>query len=213
MHPFLVFIIGTTTGVALKYLWDKYKCIDDSQENQTSRTPINFFENVESSIDIEKFYLRSISALFEKYKVDINEIGAFGKLCNKIRHNIRIDLLELFSNQTTIQDLLLVYQNESIKPFKISFNIAESGVCVSNNYLTDEIKILGLSVDKNFSSTQKVELILQAYYAKGIEAILNNYGKKFEKLELLFTTNDSSLDKYYNILKEDLAFDLKLLKK
>ena len=134
-------------------------------------------------------------------------------MCSKIRYNVQLDLLELLSKQASIESLLHTYQTESVKPFQIVFNHADSGSCIKGNQINDTIKNLGFTANSVLNIEQKVELILKAYYAKGIEIILNNFGWKFEKLELLYTTNDPSLEKYYNTLKEDLAFDMKLLKK
>jgi len=216
MPAILVFLLGTGTGFALKYLWDKYKSFDYHENDKPKSTPIHtvdFGDDTEVQKNTDKFYLQSISPLFAKYNVNLNEMDALGNLCNKIQRSIRIDLLELLTNQVSIQALLHTYQTESIKPLQVSFHFADSGAYVSENYLTDTIKNLGLSINANSSTEQKVELILNAYYAKGIEAIFSNFGKEFEKLELLNTTNDPALEKFYSALKDDLAFHLKLLKK
>lgn len=217
MLTILFFLLGTGTGVALKYLWDKYKDFETTQSQELITqitTPIIIEENIElPDNETDRFYIQSISSLFGSYDVNINELNAFGTLCNKIQRKIRVDLLELLVNQTSAQSLLHTYQTESIRPFQVSFSFANSGAYISGSYLTDTIKNLGLFASSNESLEGKVELILKAYYAKGIEAILNNFGKEFEKLELLNDVNDSTLEKYYNTLKEDINFHLKLLNK
>jgi len=216
MPAILVFLLGTGTGFALKYLWDKYKNFDFPESDKPISIPIHtvdFGNETETKKNTDKFYLQSISPLFAKYNVNLNEMDAFGRLCNKIRHDVRIDLLELLTNQTSIKDLLHAYQTEIVKPLQILFHFTENGVYETGDYLTDTIKNLGLSINANSSLEQKVELILNAYYAKGIEVIFSNFGKEFEKLESLNTTNDPTLENYYNRLKDDLAFHLKLLKK
>lgn len=216
MPPILVFIIGTSTGIALKYLWDHYKNYNDSQKSETIASSIKSTDNncdIEYKKETGVFYLQSIVSIFNKYKVNINDTDAIGILCSKIRYNVQLDLLELLAQQASIKSLLHTYQSESVKPFQIAFDHFDSGVYIKENQINDKMRNLGFTSNSDLNIEQKVELILKTYYAKGIEIILKNFGWKFEKLEQLFTINDTSLEKYYNTLKDDLIFDLKLLKK
>lgn len=216
MHNLIVFLLGTGTGITLKIIYDSYKNIktnkDDISKNNVSK-PKDNFTRVKSNQNIDKFYLNSISTLFLKYDVNINDLDAFGKLCNKIERQVKITFVESLLKQKTIQGLIESFHKKSIETIDITTTDSNSGPFITENYISDAITNLNLSTENIHGLIPKIKLILTSSYAKGIEMVLKNFGDKIYQIEDSFNKNDKFSEQYFSKLQNDLAFHLKLLKK
>ncbi|MCI5209583.1 MAG: hypothetical protein D3910_12515 [Candidatus Electrothrix sp. ATG2] len=210
---------GAGIGISLKKIYDKYighennkkaSCIKKISDRNSDTFNFNNENDLAVQASSEMFYLSSIKALLEEYNININELGAFDILCNKIERRVQISLLKSLSAQKTVDALLNTYQTESIKPFDIEIEYGSSGTYILDSHLTDIIKKIDLA-ERRDSCIEKAKLILTAYYAKGIEEVISNFGKEFEELEQLRKSEDTSIQDYYIDLKEDLGFHLKIL--
>ena len=209
---------GMVAGATLDRLWMRYKSYKNGAEPGPSFTPpVSFGEPevapTDDKVDRDRFYLRSIEPLFREYGVNMQERNAFGLLCNQMQRKIRIDLLDSLAKQTSPRALLDVFQTESVRLPRISFQSANSGPYVLDSYLVDAFKNLGLPLTGRESLERKVQQLLNTYYAKGIEAVLVDFGKSIEELKEMERQGDPALEKRFKTLKENLEFNLSLLRR
>ena len=209
---------GLVVGVTLDQLWMRYKSYKNGTEPEPPfAPPVSFGDPevapTEKKVDRDRFYLRSIESMFREYGVNIQERNAFGLLCNRIQRKIRVDLLDSLAKQTSPRALLDVFQTESVRLPRISFQSANSGPYVLDSYLMDASKNLGLPLTGRENLERKVQQLLNTYYAKGIEAVLVDFGKSIEELKEMERQGDPALEKRFKTLKENLEFNLSLLRR
>lgn len=210
--------IGTAVGITLDRLWMRLKShINGADSEPPIAPPVSFGEpevvSTNENTDRDRLYLRSLEPMFREYGVNIQERNAFGLLCNQIQRKIRIDLLDSLAKQTSPRALLDVFQTESVRLPRISFQSANSGPYVLDSYLMDASKNLGLPLTGRESLERKVQQLLNTYYAKGIEAVLVDFGKSIEELKEMERQGDPALEKRFKTLKENLEFNLSLLRR
>lgn len=169
----------------------------------------------EIKADLDKFYLGSIKPLFEKYNVGLTKDAPIGTLSVRIGRKVKIDGLESLVKQESVDALLNEYQSFIKKSLDIPYvKDVKDGPFVSKNLLIEIIYDCGYISENALSSTpeQNAKLILKSSFEEGKNAIIKNFGKRFEELDSLNKNKDASLQEYFKTLKHDLDFHLKLYK-
>lgn len=182
--------------------------IDEPQKNAKSasrrKTPFpNDRRRPEQTIEKKEedvFYLSSIRALLERFRIDADSTGAFTTLCFAVENEAKTSFLQRLGNCETREALLRVY-NEQLTPPKFEITNERYGRSFSNAFIVEQLKAFGVE-RAGLSPEQNVETLLKMSFNKGNNWVKDLLKGRMESLSVLDPNGEVAKNSFETLIQD-----------